>query len=90
MIKDLLRFLRLPAIAREPWTPDDQAAMDTFVTSSLCLSVEKDLRNRIADLTDEALKYVGEVKGVVAVGKLAELQDIMLGWKNLRSDLQKK
>lgn len=73
---------------KEEWTPDDVANFDTFVTSSLCVTVEKALRNRIVDRTSEAITNVGNVEGERRVARLEELMDILLEWKNLRIDLQ--
>lgn len=89
----LLEFLhRLSRAAylypHEELTGDEQSHRNTFVTSILCSSVEKTLRNRIAKRTEEALSKVGTVEGQVAVGKVNELQDILLEWQNLRDDLQ--
>lgn len=75
---------------KQEWTADDITHFDTFVTSILCQSVEKKLRHRIADRMSEALKKVGSVEGQLAVARMDELEDILLEWKNLREDLQKK
>lgn len=81
---------RVTSTQRQEWTPDDIRHRDTFVTSILCLTIEKTLKNRIADRTGEVLQNVGTVKGQIAKGKIDELEDILLEWKNLRDDLQKK
>lgn len=75
---------------KEEWFPEDQANRDTFVTSILCAAIEKELKNRMAERETEALARVGHLEGQLAKAKMEELADILLGWQNLRSDLQKK
>lgn len=75
---------------KQEWTADDVRHRDTFVTSILCPSIEKTLKDRIANRTGEALQHVGTVQGQIAKGKIDELEDILLEWANLRSDLEKK
>ena len=78
------------SVKTEPWTADDQVNMDAFVSSNLCISVEKSLRNRLADRNSSVLSDAGSQKAMVQKGKMDELADILLEWKNLREDLTKK
>lgn len=91
MIRLLGRLWRSPfTIRREEWTPDDVANRDSFVTSVLCGSIEKSIRNRIAARNDEVLENAGKIEGSLARARMKELEDILLEWKNLREDLQKR
>lgn len=90
----MINFLRRPpaeiSLRKEEWTDDDVNNLDTFVTTGLCPAVEKALRNRIADRSEEALRAVGTPSGMLSKARADELLDLLLEWKNLRDDLQKK
>lgn len=74
---------------KERLTEDDQRNLDTFVTSSLCKTIEKGLRNRIAERGEIALAHAGELEAKLAKARISELADILEEWKNLRDDLSK-
>ena len=75
---------------KEEWDSDDMTRRESFVTSSLCPSIEKSLRNRMAERNDEVLFNIHSEKAKLAHAKMEELQDILLEWSNIRSDFQKK
>lgn len=91
MIKFLSQFWPVTFSTRkELETSDDIAYRDAFVTSHLALTIEKDMRNRIAQHNDTVLAHAGKTEAMIAKGKMEELEDILLGWKHLREDLEKK
>lgn len=92
---DLFYQHRIIDVSVEPEevTADDIINRDTFVTSGLCGSIEKTLKNRIAEKNGEVLTHTRNsdfAKASVAQGKMEELRDILLEWKNLRDDLQNR
>ena len=78
---------------REEILPEDKSNKENFTTSLLCPSIEKDFRNRIRDREEDAIAAMkrGHVQqAIVFVSQIEELQDIILDWKNIRKDIERK
>jgi len=73
----------------EEFTPEDATYRDDFAGSRACRSVEKSIRNRISSLNVELIEQStrgNTVQAAKAAGKIEELSDLLLEWKNARAD----
>ena len=72
---------------------EDKSNIENFTTSLLCISIEKTLRNRIKDREQNVIAFVKEgnvQQALVFASQMEELEDVLLEWKNIRTDIEKK
>lgn len=90
LVKLIRHWLRpLFVIRDEEWTGDDQKRYDSFVTGGLVSAVEKKLRMRMVELRQHIVTNAGDPSAMESKAALEELEDVLIEWKNLRTDLTK-
>lgn len=89
--KLLRRWLGLQSISllSRELSKDDKQLLEDFVVSEECAAVIKDLFNRAADLqADVNDPKASDEERRLSLARMIEIDSIIQGWHNLRSDIQ--
>lgn len=78
---------------KEEWLPEDKANVEQIAMSLACKSLEKELRNRKSERSENAMRYVKEgnvSQALVFTSQLEEDEDILLWLSNIRDSVTKR